>query len=645
MKINRFLILFLFSVIFASSLCAQSRLDTLLLQLDQAGDTVKVNALIGVSREYRGINAQKAIEYGLKAVDMARELDFKRGLAAGLNNLGIAYRGTGEYEKAVSSHLEALRIYESLSNKRGAAASLSNLGSVYTVQEDFTQALYYHLEALKLDEEMGDRQAIASSLNNIGNDYYFQGDYTRALDYYQRSVEIKTEIGAQEEVAASLNNIGQVYESLNNLDKALKYYSLALNIMEEQELTQEIVTGLYNIGNVYAKQGNYAKGEEYIKRSLGIARTIGDREGVMYAFETLSGIYEQQGNYKEALEYQRLYSAARDSLFSEAKSKQMLEMSSKYESEKKEGEIKLLTQENSLRESQLARQKLLNYSIIVGLLLVVFFSFFLYRQYREKQRAHHLLEEKNKEITDSIRYAKHIQESILPPAEVVKTCLPDSFVLYLPKDIVSGDFYWIDKKDNRTFVAAVDCTGHGVPGAFMSIVGHSLLQQAVNEKGLRQPSLILDELNLGVLHTLRQDQLSSSRDGMDIALCCIDFQNRVMEYAGAYNPLWLVREGKLEEIKANRHPVGFVSGTPEPFTNHVIPVKANDVIYIFSDGYADQFGGEKGKKFRYRELQNLLISICGKPMNEQRDILEQAFLKWKGDLEQVDDILIIGIRL
>ncbi|WP_317898732.1 two-component regulator propeller domain-containing protein [Aurantibacillus circumpalustris] len=257
------------------------------------------------------------------------------------------------------------------------------------------------------------------------------------------------------------------------------------------------------------------------------------------------------------------------------------------------------------------------------------------------------LDEINKDITASIRYAKRIQDAILPPDDFVKKHLPNTFVLFKPKDIVSGDFYWMEDKKDTVIFAAVDCTGHGVPGAFMSIVGHNLLDRVVGEQKITQPARILDELNKSISDTLRQTDLEDNtvRDGMDIAICSFDKKKGVLEYAGAYNPLWIIRNKELIEIKANKFPIGnSKSGENNKFTNHEIPLEKGDTIYIFSDGYSDQFGGPAGKKFKSSALKHLLVNSQHLGMAEQRELLNISIENWRGTHEQVDDILVIGTR-
>ena len=255
-----------------------------------------------------------------------------------------------------------------------------------------------------------------------------------------------------------------------------------------------------------------------------------------------------------------------------------------------------------------------------------------------------VVEEQKKDITDSIRYAKNIQEALLPTIENIKNALPDGFVLFQPKDIVSGDFYWMQDHNNKVYFAACDCTGHGVPGAFMSMMGSSLLDEAVVEKGITQPNEIFSEVRKGFINALKQTgETGQQKDGMDAVLCSWN-KNGTLEYSLAYNPLLLIRNGEILETKADKQPVGFHTKEQMPFTHHELKLEKGDTIYLFSDGYADQFGGKRNKKFMMKKFKKLLLSIQDKTMNEQKASLETTMAKWKSDTEQVDDILVMGVR-
>jgi serine phosphatase RsbU (regulator of sigma subunit)/HAMP domain-containing protein len=268
------------------------------------------------------------------------------------------------------------------------------------------------------------------------------------------------------------------------------------------------------------------------------------------------------------------------------------------------------------------------------------------RQRDELDKQRQKLEELYKDVTDSIRYAKRLQDSILPPESHIKSLTPNSFVFFKPKDIVSGDFYWFEKCADKVLFAAVDCTGHGVPGAFMSIVGSNALQQAVGENKLATPSKILDDLNKFASETLNKEKEATSvRDGMDLALCALDYDKLTLEYAGANNPLYIIRNGEILQTKADKFPIGGFEVGEKEYTNNTLQLEKGDTIYIFSDGYADQFGGKVGKKFMYKQFRDLLLDMQSLEMEAQRDKLQSVIEDWRGSYEQVDDILVIGVKV
>lgn len=260
---------------------------------------------------------------------------------------------------------------------------------------------------------------------------------------------------------------------------------------------------------------------------------------------------------------------------------------------------------------------------------------------RKIRRQKAKIEEAHKEIKSSITYARRIQSAILPPLKLVEQHLPDSFVLYKPKDIIAGDFYWLEVTENDVLIAAADCTGHGVPGAMVSVVCNNALNRSVREFGLTDPGLILDKTREMVIEEFEKSE-EDVMDGMDVALCA--FSGYRLRYAGAHNPLWLVRNGELTEIRASKQPIG-VYHNITPFQTHHIDLLPGDSIYIFSDGFADQFGGDRGKKFMSARFKKLIVSIQSESMPRQKELLNKAIKEWKGRRDQVDDICVIGVRV
>jgi serine phosphatase RsbU (regulator of sigma subunit) len=414
------------------------------------------------------------------------------------------------------------------------------------------------------------------------------------------------------------------------------------------------------------KLKKYDDANHYISQSLSMLKSIGFKDGIKDAYSSLSDLFERQGDFKQAYNYRKLYSEMKDTLLNEQSSKQLTEMNSKYESEKKDKELIKKDAEITKQQTEAEKQIILRNAFIMGFTLVLVLAFFIYRGYRQKQKANKLLDEKNEKITDSINYAKRIQESILPPLEEIKKFLPASFVLYQPKDIVSGDFYWfhnpvpLESVSGEIFIAAVDCTGHGVPGAFMSMMGYNLLDQVVKKNHICQPAMVLNELSKLVVESLRQtEQLGKVNDGMDIAMIRLMVNNEKsasekvnqkplydrLEYAGAHNSLYLIRNGILHETKADKASIGFSLEKSFCFTNHTISLEKDDCLYIFSDGFADQKGGPANEKFYYQPFRALLVEIHQLSMEEQEKKLQKVFSEWKGNRAQIDDMLVIGLKV
>jgi serine phosphatase RsbU (regulator of sigma subunit) len=384
-----------------------------------------------------------------------------------------------------------------------------------------------------------------------------------------------------------------------------------------------------------------------------LSSDLGLKETLRYCYDRLSKLYDQKDNVSTAFFYHKMAVKIKDEIFSEKSQKIITEMQTKYESEKKEQENKLLKNEAELQESIIQRQKLMIAGAIVGAILILMVALLMFKMFRDKQKANQILEEKNdlitkqkQEITDSIKYASRIQKAVLPSTTLISDALPEHFVLFMPRDIVSGDFYWMTQKDDKIILVAADCTGHGVPGAFMSMLGVSFLYEIVNKENVIQPATILNHLRNHIKTTLSQTgKFDEQKDGMDISLCVIDKKAMRLEWAGAYNPLYLIRNGELTEIKADKMPVAVHLNDHMSFTNHEVDINSGDSYYMFSDGYSDQFGGTDGRKFMSKKFKELLTTIYDKSMEDQKEILQSAHFNWKGEHEQVDDILVIGFRV
>lgn len=619
----------------------------------------------GIAHQING-DYDQAIHFYNRSLEVDRMRGFKKGIANNLNNIGIIYENQGNLPKALEYYSESLKIKEEIGNKEGILGALNNLGNIYSNLGEYESAIKNYKQSIQLAEELGLLDDLALAQNNLGATYLELGQDSLAMDFFQQSLSIREENGDDIEIAESLINIGYVYSEWGKNDRAMEYYMRSLSMFEEIGYEKGVAMCLSNIGNIYYEQKQYNQALSYGQRSLKILLNIGSVEdNLAQTALLLSKTNKAIGKYKQSLEMFELYVSTRDSIESAQNKKEVIRQQYKYTYEKqatadsvafaKEKEIADVQIEKQNAELRANRNR--QFALIGGLVLIAVFAFFMYNRFKvtNKQKliienAHSELEEKNQEILDSITYAKRIQTAILPPDKLVKSYLTDSFILYKPKDIVAGDFYWIEKQHNHILFAAADCTGHGVPGAMVSVICNNGLNRSVREFGLSEPGAILDKTRKLVIAEFEKSE-EEVKDGMDIALCSLRMGNdnnahSILQYAGAHNSLWMIRKGsgELEEIKADKQPIGKYAEA-KPFTTHEITLQPGDTIYTFSDGFADQFGGDKGKKFKAKNFKSLLISIQNEPMNLQKVLIEEAFENWRGNLEQLDDVCVIGVRV
>ena len=631
--------------------------------------------------------------YANQALTLANSLPngVGRGWTSSSNNaIGVVYFQQGNYPKALDYYLKALKIDEELNDKSGMADILVNIGIFYKDQGDYPKALDYYFKALKIDEELleqaqhrrnddeirKEEKGIAADLSNIGLTYYEQKDFSKTLDCYFKALKIDEELENKNGIAIRLGNIGLVYDAQKNYPKALDYYSRALKMREELGDSYLIAITLSNIGSLYTMQNKYGDAYNYLYHALALDASNGEKDGVKDDYEQLSKLYEKSTSplpdtvggkilNKEEMRLRSMYYykrsiAIRDTIFSEENKKQLVRKEMNYEFDKKEAATKAeQDKKDAVTTAEKQRQKVITYSVSVGLLLVLLLALFIFRGYRQKQRANtiitqqkeevekqkKLVEEKNKDITDSINYAKRIQEAFLIPESEIKKQFADAFVLFKPKDIVSGDIYWFaESKYNKVLVVA-DCTGHGVPGGFMSMLSFAMLQETLLLEEVKTTAQALTYLDHKITETLNRNN-RSYRDGMDMTLCAFSKSANTLQFSCANRPLVLIRNGELKEFSPDKFTIGgAIDNVSKDFRNQEIQIESGDMIYLFTDGYVDQFGGLKGKKFKHKQLNEKLLAICHQPLANQKEILEQTFNDWKGTLEQVDDVCVIGVKL
>lgn len=577
------------------------------------------------------------------------------GLALSINNIGQVLESDGKIQNALDCYQKSRIIQEQNNLQKGLAITLNNIGLIYKKQDEFDAALDYYNKSLEIRKSIDDQHGVSNSLNNIGSLYKAMGDNETSLMYCQQAYEIRLELSDQRGIANSLSNMGGIYASIGENETALEFYKQSLSIRKENNFKSESIESLLGIAKIYRSQGYNAPAKEIAEEAFKIANELGYPERIGSTAELLSVIYEEEKRGMDALQMYKLHASMSDSLHNEEVKQATVAQQAEYEYEKQkslddaEHEKQLL-----FEQEEQQKQEIITWAVVAGLLLVVIFLAFIFNRLRitrkqkdeigaqkiEIEKAHEHLEEKSQEILDSINYAKRIQTAILPPNDQLKELLKDAFVLYLPKDIVAGDFYWLEPTISGFIYAAADCTGHGVPGAMVSVICNNALNRSVREYGLTNPGKILDKTREIVIDEFEKSA-DEVKDGMDIAMCKITGDS--LEFAGANNPLWIIRDGTLIETKGNKQPIGKFD-VLTAYDTHAVNLQKNDLVYIFSDGFADQFGGPKGKKYKSENFKQLLLSIADLSLVEQEKAVRQSFEDWKGSLEQLDDICIIGYR-
>jgi serine phosphatase RsbU (regulator of sigma subunit) len=609
-------------------------------------------------------NPDSSYLLGHEELEKARSKNLKKWESKALNTIGASYQVRGNFLKAIEFYQQSLKIREQLGDTRGVSSSLANIGSIYISIGEFEKALYYQQKSLSIFEQQGDKAGMASSLNNLAVIYKNREDFQKALEYNQRSLDLYRELNDKQGIAACHDNIGGIYSNMGQHQKALEYQIKGSELFQEIGDKSGTSTILAAIGKTYFQLKKYDLALENSAKSKKLAMETGDLAAEKEAANVLYEVYKAMGNKDKALENYERFVSLKDTIAKFENQREITNLALQYEYEKKASADSIRHQEEQrvkdvlihAKNAELASDKAQKLALLGGLLVLIISGGVLYNRLRiirkqkeiieiknrETEEQKTIIEEKQKEILASISYAKRLQEAILPPQNLVKQHLPDSFIFYKPKDIVAGDFYWLEPADDLVFFAAADCTGHGVPGAMVSVVCSNALNRTVKEFGLREPGSILDKVRELVIETFEKSE-SEVNDGMDISLCSLNKKTMELKWAGANNPLWLVRNGALQEFKANKQAIGKTDHQPQPYNTHTIKLQKSDKLYLFTDGYADQFGGEKGKKFNYRNFEKLIQTNSDLPAVLQQQALQVALKEWKGNLEQVDDILVVGL--
>ena len=649
-----------------------------------------------------------------------------------LKCLGRVYSEKNDFANAIKYYLESDALKEILNDQKGKASIYNSIGALYYDEENYKEALAYYQKSLKIAEDLDFKFAIGILHMNIGN-IYNQLDSTNyfVIDSVLQSDSIRTQKAKEHflislQISEDLNNLvgmSNAYSSLGTTDStmAIEYFKKALAVRQKIGDVRGQWEALKNIAATYYLKKDYQQAQVYAQEALDIAIDNKILTSEQKSYNQLSNIYRNLENYKLAYQTLDSYVYLKDTLDKAKKESDFAQLARKWNYEKKEKENQLLTTAKELDEARIAKQRLYLWASGLGLLLFSFLIFFILRGYAQKRKANILLTEQKQQITtaneelnqqaeelhllnenlnqqneeitaqrdeiekqkdiveeihheisESINYATRLQGAILPEEKVLKKYLAEHFVLLKPKDKVSGDFYWWTHIENHTIITAADCTGHGVPGAFMSMLGASFLREIVEKEFVTHTGVILRKLRREIIKALKQTgEAGTQKDGMDMALISINHENNTVQFSGANNPLYIITSDELRmvsgeksnlvklcdnsklkietsklfyEVKPDKMPIAIYEKM-DAFTTHEIQLAQGDILYMFSDGFADQFGGPKGKKFKYKPFKRLLLENADKPMTEQKEILNQAFEDWKGNLEQIDDVVVLGIKI
>jgi len=693
--------------------------SSLILKLEKKLNTIndpkqKLILLDKLFSEYEFRDSVKARKYNDQAFLLARETKNTRALAQCFNHLGFLYEDRGDIENAKIAYEKSLHVAELANDKLAMSKAHNNLGIIYKVQGNYPEAIrYYHL-CLEFDLQRNDSVSIGGTYVNIGEVYRVDQNYKMAIENYKKAEQMFMNSDADYEKAVLYNDMAITVEKLEDIEGTRKYLHRGIYYYEKAGMASGISTSTGNLALSFSSTNEHDSAYYYARLSQEYGNRSGDSLAIIHSYKVLGMIYKNSGRADEAIvflkkclphysqyhlledlenthyiisdayrktgEHKLALEHLHESLLLKAeisgkeKSKQIAEMESKFKSAQKDKEILMKNAEIEKSNAKVQQQELENesnrykiYGLGGGFILLIVFLGFIIKSSQARKKANRLLRlqrdhiaEQNKEIKSSISYAKRIQEAILPPVSQISEAFPDSFVIYMPKDIVAGDFYFFEKTKEHVFIAAADCTGHGVPGALVSVVCSNALSRCVKEFGLTEPGKILDKTRELILETFQKSTQNVS-DGMDISLCSFKFgvlgstfenqqpetnniKHRTISWSGANNPLLFSQNGELKELSPDKQPVG-KTDKAVPFTTKEIILNKGDSLFLFTDGYADQFGGPKGKKLKYSSMKKTINDCRNQAASSIQQSLSASFSEWKGNLEQVDDVCIIGIKI
>jgi serine phosphatase RsbU (regulator of sigma subunit)/Tfp pilus assembly protein PilF len=641
---------------------------------------------IGTAHLYRA-NYNESEKFYKLALEEWTKLNNLKMIGGNLSNLGNVYWYLGKFDKAIDYYIKSMNIREKISDTLGIATAISNIGIVHQIQKNFKKANEYYFKSLgyyqtlikaykknKKTDLSNIKSGLSNSFNNIGAIYLEFKNLDSASVYIEKSLKLREEFGDSMNMVSCMLNLGDIYLQKKQFNKSEQYLNNAKKISLNSGNTRIVISSYDALSNLYrtmSETNNLPQAEknkllnkalENSLKGIPLAKKAGLLLIQKSIYQGIANAYRGLKNYELSIKYTDSLIAINDSIFSGEKTKAIGELEAVYQTEKKQKEIELLEKDKALDKAEIQAKKNQQFMLFGGLILVAFFGIFMFNRFRVTRKQKNIIEiqkveveqqrdeinEKNQLITESIEYAKTIQEAIITTHQTFKDIFTDLFILFKPKDIVSGDFYWGYKsKSNKVFWAAADCTGHGVPGAFMTMIGTSLLNEIIIEKEIEDTNLILDELRTSIIQTMNKNidihSNEKMRNGMDIALCCWDLTTNKLSFSGANNPLFLVRNQELIELKGDKQPIGIYKKMT-PFTKQTLQIQKGDKIYTFSDGYPDQMN-EQESRLKIANFKKLVLETALIATSEQKDIFESTYERWKGNYDQMDDVVLIGVEI
>ncbi|WP_017731759.1 tetratricopeptide repeat protein [Nafulsella turpanensis] len=647
-----FVFLFCSRFLFAGSSTGTDSLQNLLQ--NELPDTLRLQVLNELAFQTSTSDLSSSLTYAEEGLLLAESLKDRRQKRQILHLMGIAHHRLGNYDQTLSYFRQVLRMFEEDENLSGIGAMYNNLGILYRDIKNHQASLEYYQKALSIKQQLGDSSAITSTLSNIGIAFMELGQYDKAYRNFTRSLNIDRKLQNVEGQMYTCENLGKLFSQQAQYDSAGFYLHQSLALLPEEGREYEHSLILNSLAQLYLAQKKAQTAVKYLKKAIDLGNKVQSRTALKESYKMLADAYAQQLNYKRAFNCYQQYIALKDSIFNEENLERISQIETNYQLSKREKEIEILKKDARISHLQLSRNQMVNYYLYTGLFLLISVSFFLFFQFKAKRNSNQLLKKtndaiaaRNLNITSSIDYARTIQETLLPQEKQLLTYFKEAFVFCKARDIVNGDFYWCYKKGDNCLLAVIDCTGHGVPGALMTVMVNSLLNQIVIDKHVYSPAEILNQLRQYLRQNLRQEQETEiSADGLDLAICSIDTKEKQVTFASAKRPLYLVQHHELRVYKGNKTTFGGPLSQPaEQFREGSFYYLPGSCLYLFTDGITDQFGEASDKKFMHWRLQELIKENYEFPMQQQKRKIAGSIEQWQGKLEQTDDMLLLGIRL